>query len=98
MKDSNDFVLNVRSVRVAKRAKSTNVSVANSIFIKATDEDEIIGIVTSFKFKRSMDDDGFDMDLVKDITGYKVKTFTCSLSLKRFIPWKGDNVKGCADI
>lgn len=86
MKDLNDFVVNVRPVMVAKRAKSTNVSVANCIFIKATDEDEIIDIVTSFKFKRSMDDDGFDMDLVKDITGYKVKIFTCSLSLKPIIP------------
>lgn len=47
-----------------------------------------------------MDYDGFDMDLVKDITGYKVKTFTCTAvcHCKRFIPWKGENVKGCADI
>lgn len=57
---------------------TTSISVANSIFIKATDEDEITAIVTSFKFKRSMGYDGFDMDLVKDITGYKVKTFTCT--------------------
>jgi len=52
---------------------SKNVNIIESMFVKETDEKEIIEIVETFKSKKSTDWNGIDMFMVKSIIGCVVK-------------------------
>ena len=56
----------------------------NSMFLTATYETEVMGIVRAFKRKRSTDNNGFDMALIKDTIEGVVKplTYIFNLSLR----------------
>ena len=57
---------------------------ANSMFLRGTDEQEIIDITNKCKAKTSIDSNGLDMALVKNIIEYVAKplTYICNQSLK----------------
>ena len=63
---------------------ATNKTIVNSMFLKETDEKEIIDIVNTCIAKTSIDNNGIDMALVKSIIEYVVKplTYICNISLK----------------
>ena len=69
---------------------SKNVNINKSMFVKETDEKEIIEIVKTFKNKKSTDWNGIDMFIVKIIISCVVKPLThvCNQSLKIIFPDK----------
>lgn len=64
--------------------ESTTMNVSETMFLKGTNDREIIGIVHNLKSKKSTDYNDFDMSLVKDIIECVMKplTYICNQSPK----------------
>ncbi len=70
-----------RPVEGRDDVESTSINVNKSIFIRGTDENEIIDIVKTFKSKKSTDLNGLDMAVIKNIIECVI-THICNQSLQ----------------
>lgn len=82
----NDFFVGVGPANTDKmnEVESKALNVSESMFLKGTNEKEIIDIVNNLKSKKSTDCNDFDMSLVKNVIECVVKplTYICNQSIK----------------